>query len=142
MKYDADFKHEFLHRTLFLIKEYKGPYNATFLVNCLLGLLIVPRETWYEDIPEEDFNSLPNWGIERDSITPGNGYSHPPNLRQLVKKLRNAVAHFDVEPISEGNEVGGFLFKDRDGFRAALSLDEIRVFVCRLASCLGGESSV
>ena len=53
-----------------------------------------------------------------------------------MTKLRNAVAHFDVEPLIEGKAVNGFLFKDRDGFRAELSLDEIRAFVHRLASCL------
>ena len=143
MKYDGDdFKRDFLRRTLTLIKEYEGPYDATFLVNCLLGLLVVPKEAWYEDIPKEDFNSLSDWGIRPDSITPGKckyGYEHQPNLRQLVTKLRNAVAHFDVEPIIKGNEVGGFLFKDWDGFCAALSLGEIEAFVHHLASHLGEE---
>ena len=143
MKYDGDdFKRDFLRRTLALVEEYEGPCDATFLVNCLLGLLVVPKEAWYEDILEEDFNSLSDWGIRPDSITPGKckyGYEHQPNLRQLVTKLRNAVAHFDVEPIIKDDEVYGFSFEDRGGFCAKLSLDEIGALVRHLANHLREE---
>lgn len=31
--------------TLALVQEYKGGLDATLLINCLLGLLVVPKET-------------------------------------------------------------------------------------------------
>lgn len=143
MEYDANcFKHEFIRRTLTLVEEYekyKGEYDATLLVNCLLGLLILPKETWYQKIPDVAFQDLSNWGIEPDSLMSGErqyGYEHRPNLKQLVKKLRNAVAHFDVKPINGDGKVDGFSFTDRDGFCAKLSLEEIKTFVTRLANHL------
>ena len=143
MAYDINhFEHEFMRRTFVLVDEYKGLYEATLLANCLLGLLVVPKEAWYKKIPEADFNSLSDWGIRPDSITPGKceyGNEHQPNLRQLVRKLRNAVAHFKVRPINKDDEVHGFSFEDRGGFCAKLSLDEIGALVRHLANHLREE---
>jgi hypothetical protein len=57
-----DFERDFMRRTLELVREYQGPYDATFLLNCLLGLLIVPAERSLDEIPEDRVESLPNWG--------------------------------------------------------------------------------
>src|SRR4051794_33161821 len=42
MSYVGPFEREFMKRTLTIVKEYQGEYDATLLLNCLLGLLIVP----------------------------------------------------------------------------------------------------
>ena len=143
MEYENDFEQDFMRRTLTLVNDYGGNLDATLLVNCLLGLLVLPKETLYEKIPKDDFDSLSKWGIRSGSIKPGKcayGHEHQPNLRQVVKKLRNAVAYFKVEPFNAGDKVGGFSFEYRDGFRAKLSLDEIKTFVTCLAKHLGGEA--
>lgn len=58
MSYLDDFEHSFMRRTLQIIKDYKGKYDATILVNCLLGLLVVPREKFLEALPTEPLSSL------------------------------------------------------------------------------------
>ena len=142
MEYENYFEQDFMRRTLTLVNDYGGNLDATLLVNCLLGLLVLPKETLYEKIPKDDFDSLSKWGIRSGSIKPGKcayGHEHQPNLRQVVKKLRNAVAHFKVEPFNAGDKVGGFSFEDRGGFCAKLSLDEIGALVRHLANHLREE---
>ena len=40
----AEFDIEFMHRTKKIIEGYKGQYNVTLLLNCLLGLIVLPSE--------------------------------------------------------------------------------------------------
>jgi hypothetical protein len=53
MSFNSDFERAFMDRSLLLVKEYNGPYDATILLNCLLGLLIVPKEGCLSAIPAE-----------------------------------------------------------------------------------------
>lgn len=137
MEYDPEFAKSFMRRTLELVERYQGPYDATLLVNCLLGLLIVPKESLIETVPPDPFDMLSIWGIESTSILNFGkcdyGHPHKPNLKQLVRRLRNAVAHFKIDPVHRNAEVAAFKFEDRNGFRAEISLSEMRTFVKKLA---------
>lgn len=137
MEYDENFTRSFMKRTLSLARDYDGPLDATLLINCLLGLLIVPKEALIEDIPTTPFESLQEWGINPSSIKMVGrcefGHENNPNLRQLVRKLRNAVAHFRIEPRHESGRVVGYIFQDRGGFHAEISLAEIKSLVEKLA---------
>lgn len=137
MEYDPDFAKSFMRRTLDIASTYAGPYDATLLVNCLLGLLIVPKEALIDKIPAAPFASLADWGICPGSIkSPGRceyGHDHEPNLRQLVRRMRNAVAHFRIEPFPSKGEVEGFTFRDKNGFHARLPLAELHQFVVKLS---------
>jgi len=140
MEYDRDFARSFTRRTLTLVGDYDGALDATLLINCLLGLLIVPKETLVDKIPTTPFESLQEWGINPNSIRKVGrcefGHEHRPNLRQLVRRLRNAVAHFRIEPKHEAGLVVGYCFQDQGGFHAIISLSEIRVLVEKLAAHL------
>lgn len=69
MEYDAEFAPSFMGRTLALATDYEGPLDATLLINCLLGLLIVPNEKLLiGKIPMADFESIADWGISPISI--------------------------------------------------------------------------
>lgn len=129
-----------MRRTLSIAQEYQGPMDATLLVNCLLGLLVVPKESLIEQIPTDPFESLAEWGIEPKSVKKFGkcdyGFVHKPNLRQLVRRLRNAVAHFKIDPVQQNGQVAGFYFKDRNGFEAKLTLEEMKAFVTKLAKHL------
>ena len=145
----TDFERDFMRRTLELMRGYGGPYDATFLLNCLLGLLIVPHETSLNAIPEVGVEALSQWGISPDCVKsfgkfrrPGptrEEVDAPRTLRRLVKGLRNSVAHFRFEPVHRDGEVYGFRFNDLSGFRAEIPLAELRVFVERLSARLDGE---
>lgn len=144
MEYDPDFARSFMRRTLTLARDYDGPLDATLLINCLLGLLIVPKEALVEKIPTTPFESLQEWGINPNSIRRVGrceyGHEHRPNLRQLVRRLRNAVAHFRIEPNHEAGQVVGYNFRDQSGFHAEISLFEIRGLVEKLAAHLEAQA--
>lgn len=136
MEYGTEFELEFMRRTLRLVHNYTGPSDATLLLNCLLGLLIVPKEKSINKIPEDAVSDLDRWGISPSSIERWGkikGKDHPQNLRQLVWSMRNAVAHFRIEPQEKNRECIGFDFTDQSGFRASISLEELHCFVERLA---------
>lgn len=140
MSYLDDFEHSFMQHTLHTMRTYKGHFDATTLINCLLGLLVVPKEKFLEAIPLEPLSELSKWGISEDSIknvgkkTKSN--HEPETLRGLVYNLRNSVAHFRLKPIPRTQEVHSFEFTDRDGFHAVIKLEEMRDFVERLAKYL------
>ena len=141
MEYDAEFGRSFMGRTLALITEYEGPLDATLLINCLLGLLIVPKEKLLIDkIPIAAFESIADWGKSPKSIKSfgkcDQVHEHQPNLKQLVRRLRNAVAHFKVDPVHHDGKVTAFSFRDRNGFHAVVPLEELKEFVIRLSKHL------
>ncbi len=137
---DNDFEREFMKHTLELLTRYDGPYDATILVNCLLGLLVVPKETFIDHIPEEPLDQLEKWGIRRESIKdygrPTKTNPKPDTLRGLVRNLRHAVAHFRIEPLPASGEVMAFKYSNDCGLRAEISLSEMREFTRRLATYL------
>ena len=67
---------EFVRRILNLVNQYEQlkelfdfeeQYNHTLLINCLLGLIILPKEKSLSFIPKqrmEFVRSLQQWGIE------------------------------------------------------------------------------
>lgn len=72
--------------------EGEEVYETTQLINSLLSLLIFPREIFFKNIPEIPFEKLVQDGIPVPTINKG----ETPNLRILVRKLRNSVAHFNL----------------------------------------------
>lgn len=141
MEYSRDdFSRDFVTRTLTIVKEYEGEYDASILLNCLLGLLIVPKEKWFDRIPLDPIEKLSDWGINPKSIhsfgIDRQGNPFKPTLRQLVKSLRNSVAHFRIEPLANEGKCSGFSFSDQSGFEATVSLHELNSLVHRLASHL------
>ena len=138
MSFNSDFERAFIQRSLLLVRQYKGPYDATLLLNCLLGLLVVPKESCLAAIPDTPISELQAWGINPAAIhkygNPSGPNSDPRNLRGLVWRLRNAVAHFRFQPIPAKGEVTAFKFNDQSGFEATVPLTELRVFVERIAT--------
>ena len=129
-----------MRRTLEIVRSYQGSYDATNLINCLLGLLVVPKETSLDRIPTDPVSELSKWGISPGSIKRFGkcqcGTAHPQTLRQLVKRLRNAVAHFRIDPIHKNGVCTGFEFRNRSGFHAELPLAEMNALVERLSEHL------
>ena len=124
---------EFMERTLKLVRGYKGRYEATNLINCLLGMLIVPSKAMFTGIPEEPLSRLRGWGISPKSIRryPSNGNGRA-TLREIVHHLRNAAARSTLRPRHVKGRWVGFEFSDPSGFHAVLSTREMRQFVEKL----------
>jgi len=116
MEYAQEFERDFMRRTLELVRDYRGPYDTTNLLNCWLALLIVPKETSIAKIPDEPVAQLGRWGISPQAINRF-GRNRPQTLRQVVRSLRNAVAHFRFKPRHRNRQCVGFEFHDQSDLR-------------------------
>ena len=78
-----EYQHEldFIHRTKKLLQQYdeyirlknvntkfEEHYEITLLINCCVGLLIVPKEIWKNELPTEKINEE-KWGIVENLIS-------------------------------------------------------------------------
>ena len=117
---------QFIERTRKIIDGYKGTYNITLLLNCLLGLIVLPSEfykrkarTFFDadiaDIPE--LNDLVN-GITFNPTKRQNGnwVADRKNLRNLVKKVRNGVSHQQIECIDDNGKWDKVVIKDFNSY--------------------------
>jgi HEPN pEK499 p136 len=143
MSYLSNFEHSFSEHTLQLVQSYNGPYEATLIVNCLLGLLVVPKETVLNAIPESPLSELPKWGISENCIknpglpTPKN--PRPETLRGLVTNLRHSVAHFRIKPVPATESVHSFEFRNDKKLHAVIPITELRNFVRLLSEHLSKQ---
>lgn len=133
MSYD-DFDRQFVHRTIGIIKDYQGPHEVTLLINCLTGLLILPKERHYNKIPDDDIDNLPDdWGIRKEHILRVSCVCCGYKLRNVVRQMRNSVAHMKVTAHSADNEIKELEFKDT-GFQVKIPVQVLRTFVIKLAT--------
>lgn len=140
MSYVGEFDRAFMRHTLKILDRYDGEFDATLLVNCLLGLLVVPKESYLKAIPETPLAELANWGINPASIRhPGEPYPgnpKPDTIRGLVISLRHAVAHFRIKPIPANGDVEAFEYRNDRKLHAVIPLAQMREFTKRLATHL------
>lgn len=141
-KYDI----ELISRTKKLIQSYKGKYKLTLLMNGILSLIVLPHQhnarvrklkfmnKDLNDIPEIQFvlNS-PNFHFDR------RGKNN--DLKNLLTRMRNGIAHQRIESISENNIWKGVVIQDihngNIGLNLELKTSELRNFAFYIADeCL------
>ena len=107
-------------------------YEVTQLINSLLGLLVFPREEFVGKIPYKTIKELikEGWPIPRIK----GHYTQANNLNQLVRYLRNAIAHCNVKFNSDKNKkITGLELWNEDmqtkviTWHAELTIDEIDI---------------
>lgn len=103
----------FICRTNNFIKQYNNDrYDATALLNSLLGLLVVPFEKYdgvFNDCDKND-NGIT---ILFNELKMNNRYDdcgNANNARGIIRRLRNSISHFHVETKTKDNEIVGFIF--------------------------------
>lgn len=108
----------------------KDLFEVTQLINSLLGLLVFPFEKDKHRIPNRTLQELQDTGWKVPRII-GN-FKQVSNLRQLIRYLRNSVAHFNIEFYSdEKNQIAGLrvwnVHENRGiTWKAEMSIDELR----------------
>lgn len=113
---------DFIERTLELISQYEklkykfkfeNQYNHTLLINCLLGLIVFPKEKAISYLPKETLiNQLKkDMGFENTIIN-----ENITDLKSLIISLRHSIAHFDIHFHSEDENylINRIIFKDRE----------------------------
>ncbi|MBI1802631.1 MAG: hypothetical protein HY259_09520 [Chloroflexi bacterium] len=149
-----EYKHlvkDFIERTqknLELIETLKANdpnmevYEVTQLINSLLGIIVLPKEAQFTQIPTTPLADLKQQGWAIPPIIA----NHPktPNLRELIRYMRHAVAHFNIEFITDGYNLTGVKLwnvdpRTRPGIKdweVCLSLVELRDLTKRLSAIL------
>jgi len=91
-----------------LSKKGESVYEVTQLINSLLGLLVYPREVIFNNIPRITRKTMINegWPLPDEQI------EQVRDLKELLNNMRNAVAHFNIELINNGNAIEGLKFKN------------------------------
>lgn len=125
----ADRTRKNLHAIDELQAEGREVYEATQLINSTLGLLVFPQQEYVDRIPETSLHELrqngwpvPTCRKEAEQVQ---------NLNQLIRYLRNAVAHFNIEFIGDGQNQIHLLrvWNERAGaktWEAELSVSDLR----------------
>ncbi|HHT9134830.1 MAG TPA: HEPN family nuclease [Candidatus Avalokitesvara rifleensis] len=129
------FERDFIVRTLKIIDQYEEcvmprvpepeQFEVTLLINCLLGLLVLPKERCHVNIPDEPINELDKWGLKAEYIiNPGIGRSKDRlTLRQVVKDMRNSVAHLLIHVTGKEEKITHIEFStDRTNSRQEFQL--------------------
>lgn len=90
-------------------EDVQGIYPVTQLWNSLLGLLVLPYERELDRIPETPLDEL----LARGWPDVEHQFDEPENLRAFIRRLRNAVAHFNVDfRSSPGGEIEGVTLRN------------------------------
>jgi len=104
-----NFESEFIERTIMLIDQYYDivngyhfdeQFNYTLMINCFLGLIIMPKEKILKLIPETRLTQQFKKEIGLELTEIGENIK---NLRELIDELRHSIAHFDVNIRSEND---------------------------------------
>ncbi len=125
---------EFVQHTLQIMQDYDGPFGVTLLVNCLLGLIVLPKERNFTYIVERDNLQFQDLGIEEGDIRSwGRFKEEQQTVARFLQCMRNSIAHIHIESISEAGEIDSLRFIDKSGFEASLSIEKIKEIVTKLA---------
>lgn len=127
----TDFEKDFPERTLGILNSYKGKYEVSLLLNCLLALLVLPKEKLLNNIPEE---IPPGWGLTKENIKKVSCESCGYKLKEIVRHMRNAISHMRIKTANDdkGN-IEMIRFKDGRSFELEISVNNLKTFVTKLA---------
>lgn len=101
---------DFVERTLNLIAqyesaqykfEYHNQYNYTLLINCLLGLIVLPKEKSISHLPSVFLDQKLKTQMGLINSTINESYT---NLKKLIIALRHSISHFNIKVISDLDE--------------------------------------
>ncbi len=117
-----NFDIDFVERTKEIVTEYQGERDVSNLINCTLGLLILPYENikntigdafWQDNIANvkelSDVNIKrfdPIRKIKREKIT-----FYPRTVKVFLQKIRNGLAHQNIQAINDGGKFTGITIK-------------------------------
>ena len=128
-----------LHMIEQLQAEGREAYEVTQLVNSMLGLLVFPQQQYVNRIPETPLEELKRdgWPVPKCRIGP----DQVQNLNQLIRYLRNAIAHFNIEFIGDNRNQLELLkvWNNRGGVKtweAELTVSDLRGIAKRFIELL------
>ena len=114
-----------------------GPtYEVTQLINSLLGLLVFPQQEFVDEIPKTTISELEAGGWPIPMVPAP--FEQVSNLQELIKYLRNAVAHFNLKFTSDDrDQISGIrmwnvdMRKKQTNWAADITPTELEQFIVR-----------
>lgn len=112
-----NFNIDFVLRTKRILTDYQGDLEVSNLINCTLGLLILPYESvknnppafWKTDIANVE--ELSGIRIKRfdpiKKIRNGRITRYPKTVKVFLQKIRNGLAHQHIQAINDGGNFTG-----------------------------------
>jgi hypothetical protein len=109
--------------------EGREVYEVTQLVNSTLGLLVFPQQEYVDQIPRTPLDELSRDGWPIPKVK--GQFEQVRDLNQLIRYLRNAITHFNIKFIGDGqNEIEVLRVWNEDRGRktweAVLSVSDLR----------------
>lgn len=102
-----EFQVDFVKRSINILNNYDGEYPFSNLLNCTLGLIILPFEkgnnieVWEKLIEEIDALK----GIQINNFSPKyKKNDEPKSLINFLRRIRHAFAHQNIFPINENQK--------------------------------------
>ena len=122
-----DIEKDFIIRTQKLIAQYETilhkfdfeeQLNYTLLINCMLGLVVLPKEKSFHYLPSQtlfDKKALTEMGINNSTLNPK--YK---DLKSLIIALRHSVAHFNIkiESVNDQFHIDNIIFQNDENGEA------------------------
>jgi hypothetical protein len=121
--------------------DASSAFEVTQLVNSMLGLLVFPQQRYVGRIPKTPIADLASSGWPIPAVV-GN-YPQVRDLRQLVRMLRNAIAHCNLKfEAGGGNEIEALIVwntEPRTGmvtWKARLAVADLDAITSKFAALL------
>ena len=148
-----DLEDEFIARTqknliaIECLKE-KGVevYEVTQLLNSMLGLLIFPKERrLYEKIQPKSWDTM----VEEGWPLPSGDNAHVSDLEELIRHMRNAVAHCKFNLTTDHDEISSIEFrnfrrgdnhKEQPRWKGVYDVASLRTFIYMLLDHIQSSS--
>lgn len=138
MEYKGPFEKEIIARTLNILGGYIGPYEDTLFLNLCVGLLIIPKESLYSKLPEEDISDS-KWSIDPHLISFEK--SDDRSVKSTIRHMRNAIAHNGIlfeNNSGVGKDITHIIIEDKSGgqqtFKAVIEITKFRDFILKVAN--------
>ena len=108
MSYYEQQEYEFVKRTKAILEQYdkfliklEEKYEVTLFINCFVGLLFLPREYWFNNLPNGTVSEK-NWGINANDIS-FIKKGEEKSVQNVTKHLRNSIAHYRFKDLPDDN---------------------------------------
>jgi hypothetical protein len=137
---------DFILRTFKIIEQYqllKLPkeenYEVTLMINCMVGLLVLPQQQWFSHLPK-DLISTKDWGIDPAHIS---FIKESKTVNEIAKHLRNALSHYNFTAFAgKSSSITKIKFKDIDSrngvltFEATIPISNLMSFLKKISSSM------
>ena len=119
----------------------KEKYDSTLLLNCCVGLLVLPQQLWFDLLTQEPLVTG-NWGVKDSDISLlGRNNRKDKTVQNLAYHLRNSISHIRFQAFSDSNnDIDRIIFKDYidsskriQTLEAAISIDCLQTFLNKLS---------